>query len=50
MRPSAHADGYDFPWPFDELVPTTTLPTLGAECLLSGGKSTVFLRVLKVGT
>jgi hypothetical protein len=28
---------------------TNGLPTLGAECLLSGGKPTVFLRVLKVG-
>jgi hypothetical protein len=24
MGPSAHADGYDFPWPFDELVPGLT--------------------------
>ncbi len=28
---------------------TSGLPTLGAECLLSGGKPTVFLRVLKFG-
>jgi hypothetical protein len=28
---------------------TAALPTLGAECLVSGGKPTVFQRALKVG-
>ncbi len=22
MRPFSHADGFDLPWPFDELVPS----------------------------
>jgi hypothetical protein len=29
---------------------TGGLPTLGAECLVSGGKPTVFERALKVGS
>jgi hypothetical protein len=29
---------------------TSALPTLGAECLVSGGKPTVFERALKVGS
>jgi hypothetical protein len=32
----------------EALTRTGALPTLGAECLVSGGEPTVFLRALKV--
>ena len=31
-------------------LPIAALPTLGAECLISGGKPTVFQRALKVAS